>query len=79
MPKLLHSCIYAEGNEGKNAYHCKLSGANCTSQFYCHNEKYWKPLYNIKCPNYYIEEKVDQDSKSEEVIASEAIQENTSK
>ena len=71
--RMLHPCIYAEGNNGINAYHCKKIDSNCTCQFFCHNEHYWKPLYQIKCPNFKDVHEVDE--KKEEQ-AQPKIEEN---
>lgn len=50
--KELHPCIHAQGDNGKGAYICALTGFNCTSQFYCHEKYYWRPSYQIKCTKF---------------------------
>lgn len=49
---VIHPCIYAEGNYGNDAYKCKRTGCRCKAQFFCNNEKYWRPTYQIKCPDF---------------------------
>lgn len=58
--RIIHPCVYAEGNCGINAYLCSKKGCSCNSQFYCHNEKYWKPLCKIKCPDFKSEEQKEK-------------------
>jgi hypothetical protein len=52
--RVFHTCTHIKNKEntGSEPYICELTGANCSSQFYCHNEKYWRPTYQIKCPNF---------------------------
>ena len=62
---MIHPCIYAQGNLGRDAYICKKTGFNCTAQFFCHNENYWKPMYQIKCPDF-SQDKVPEKNETEE-------------
>lgn len=61
--RIVHTCIYAQGNDGKDAYICEKTGCNCTAQFFCHNENYWKPTFQIKCSMY--SDKVTRDESQD--------------
>lgn len=50
--RIIHPCIFAKGDCGIGPYICDKTGCNCSCQFYCHNEHYWRPTYQIKCPNF---------------------------
>lgn len=54
MPdRILHPCEYAKGNYGSCPYICiKKNNQNCINQFYCQEEKYWRPTYKIKCSDF---------------------------
>ena len=54
--RILHPCIHAQGNRGGDAYRCELTCVNCTAQFFCHNERYWRPSIQIKCPDFISKE-----------------------
>lgn len=63
MPRVIHPCIYAEKKQNDWPYICKRKNCNCTSQFFCQEEKYWRPTYQIKCPDFATEEKVEAENK----------------
>lgn len=50
--RIIHPCVFAKGNCGRDPYICDKTNCNCACQFYCHNEHYWRPAYQIKCPNF---------------------------
>ena len=54
--RIKHPCIYAEGDFGFNPYKCLKTKCNCKCQFYCNNDKYWRPTYQIKCSDFVSKE-----------------------
>lgn len=66
MPgRIIHPCIYAEKVQNDWPYICKIKKCNCKSQFFCQVEKYWRPTYEIKCPDFIDKEK---EEKKEETL-----------
>ena len=63
--RVLHTCSHIKNkdNIGWDPYICELTGANCSAQFYCHNEKYWRPTYQIKCPKFLSKDKKEEQSE----------------
>ena len=63
---IVHPCLFAEGNYGNAPYKCKLTGSACTAQFYCQDEKYWRPNYKIKCLEFKDKTKEQPSGKKDE-------------
>lgn len=65
MPdRILHPCKYAKGDNGYCPYICIKKNQNCISQFYCQEEKYWRPTYKIKCSDFEIKEKTGNNEET---------------
>ena len=49
-----HPCKNAEHGRicGELMYVCGLTKNGCTAQYYCHEQKEWKPAHQIKCKNF---------------------------
>jgi len=49
-----HPCKYAtyERKNDMYVYVCALTNKGCSAQYYCHEQKKWRPTQNIKCKNF---------------------------
>lgn len=49
-----HSCQNAtyEHKNDMDIYICSLTGKGCSAQYYCHEQKKWRPTQKIKCKDF---------------------------
>ena len=45
-----HRCVYADYDG--DMYMCQITHINCPNQYYCHDDKEWKPTSTIKCTQF---------------------------
>ena len=49
-----HPCKNAKSGyrNGEIIFVCNLTNKGCSAQYYCHEQKKWRPARNIKCENF---------------------------